>query len=141
MWLGWAHQSDSSVWVLVCYHHQGAVVKPRPISEREALYWACNSLIWYNHVWNKNVFNGVGHVQGPPGQKGEQGATEIIDYNGNIQEALQVGSLDGKDEGKVIPFYFWCVYLPMNGSPSSLLTCQIKSGAKVGESELFACIT
>lgn len=29
-------------------------------------------------------------VQGPPGQKGDQGATEIIDYNGNIQEALQV---------------------------------------------------
>lgn len=28
--------------------------------------------------------------QGPPGQKGDQGATEIIDYNGNIQEALQV---------------------------------------------------
>lgn len=80
-------------------------------------------------------------MQGPPGQKGEQGATEIIDYNGNIQEALQVGSLDGKDGGKVIPFYFWCMYLPMNDSPSSLLTCQIKSGAKVGESELFACIT
>lgn len=52
------------------------------------------------------MFIGVGHVQGPPGQKGEQGATEIIDYNGNIQEALQVGSLDVKDEGKVIPFYF-----------------------------------
>lgn len=30
------------------------------------------------------------HVQGPPGQKGDQGATEIIDYNGNIQDALQV---------------------------------------------------
>lgn len=29
-------------------------------------------------------------TQGPPGQKGDQGATEIIDYNGNIQEALQV---------------------------------------------------
>lgn len=29
-------------------------------------------------------------VQGPPGQKGDPGATEIIDYNGNIQEALQV---------------------------------------------------
>lgn len=28
--------------------------------------------------------------QGPPGEKGEPGATEIIDYNGNIQEALQV---------------------------------------------------
>lgn len=32
----------------------------------------------------ENVF------QGPPGQKGDQGATEIIDYNGNIHEALQV---------------------------------------------------
>lgn len=32
----------------------------------------------------------VNHAQGPPGQKGDQGATEIIDYNGNIQEALQV---------------------------------------------------
>lgn len=32
----------------------------------------------------------VNNVQGPPGQKGDQGATEIIDYNGNIQEALQV---------------------------------------------------
>lgn len=30
-------------------------------------------------------------LQGPPGQKGDQGATEIIDYNGNIHEALQVG--------------------------------------------------
>lgn len=29
-------------------------------------------------------------MQGPPGQKGDVGATEIIDYNGNIQEALQV---------------------------------------------------
>lgn len=29
-------------------------------------------------------------LQGPPGQKGDQGATEIIDYNGNIHEALQV---------------------------------------------------
>lgn len=28
--------------------------------------------------------------QGPPGEKGEPGATEIIDYNGNLQEALQV---------------------------------------------------
>ncbi|KAJ7327054.1 hypothetical protein JRQ81_016813 [Phrynocephalus forsythii] len=28
-------------------------------------------------------------LQGPPGQKGDQGATEIIDYNGNIHEALQ----------------------------------------------------
>lgn len=40
------------------------------------------------NVWN--VFLDVNHVQGPPGQKGDQGATEIIDYNGNIQEALQV---------------------------------------------------
>lgn len=30
------------------------------------------------------------YIQGPPGQKGDPGATEIIDYNGNIQEALQV---------------------------------------------------
>lgn len=29
-------------------------------------------------------------LQGPPGEKGDPGATEIIDYNGNIQEALQV---------------------------------------------------
>ena len=29
-------------------------------------------------------------TQGPPGEKGDQGTTEIIDYNGNIQEALQV---------------------------------------------------
>lgn len=29
-------------------------------------------------------------LQGPPGDKGDPGATEIIDYNGNIQEALQV---------------------------------------------------
>lgn len=35
-------------------------------------------------------FLNVNNVQGPPGQKGDQGATEIIDYNGNIQEALQV---------------------------------------------------
>ena len=27
--------------------------------------------------------------QGPPGQKGDPGATEIIDYNGNLHEALQ----------------------------------------------------
>ncbi|XP_077892252.1 uncharacterized protein LOC144372927 [Ictidomys tridecemlineatus] len=27
--------------------------------------------------------------RGPPGQKGDQGATEIIDYNGNLHEALQ----------------------------------------------------
>lgn len=32
-------------------------------------------------------------VQGPPGEKGEQGTTEIIDYNGNIQEALQVSGI------------------------------------------------
>lgn len=32
-------------------------------------------------------------TQGPPGDKGDQGTTEIIDYNGNIQEALQVGDL------------------------------------------------
>lgn len=42
------------------------------------------------HVMCLNVFPNVNHVQGPPGQKGDQGATEIIDYNGNIQEALQV---------------------------------------------------
>lgn len=41
-------------------------------------------------MW-KNVFLWfVPCVQGPPGQKGDPGATEIIDYNGNIQEALQV---------------------------------------------------
>lgn len=33
-------------------------------------------------------------LQGPPGQKGDQGATEIIDYNGNIHEALQVRKLN-----------------------------------------------
>lgn len=37
-----------------------------------------------------NVFLYVINIQGPPGHKGDQGATEIIDYNGNIQEALQV---------------------------------------------------
>lgn len=37
-----------------------------------------------------NVLLGVNRAQGPPGQKGDQGATEIIDYNGNLQEALQV---------------------------------------------------
>lgn len=41
------------------------------------------------HATCFNVFLNAG-VQGPPGQKGDQGATEIIDYNGNIQEALQV---------------------------------------------------
>lgn len=29
-------------------------------------------------------------LKGPAGEKGDQGTTEIIDYNGNIQEALQV---------------------------------------------------
>ncbi len=32
-------------------------------------------------------------VQGPPGEKGDQGTTEILDYNGNIQEALQVSGI------------------------------------------------
>ena len=42
------------------------------------------------HHMFKMCFLNVDNVQGPPGQKGDQGATEIIDYNGNIQEALQV---------------------------------------------------
>lgn len=37
---------------------------------------------------SKNIMENI--LQGPPGQKGDQGATEIIDYNGNIHEALQV---------------------------------------------------
>jgi len=32
-------------------------------------------------------------IQGLPGEKGEPGTTEIIDYNGNIQEALQVSGI------------------------------------------------
>lgn len=47
-------------------------------------------LVQYRRTWGLNVFSDVNNVQGPPGQKGDQGATEIIDYNGNIQEALQV---------------------------------------------------
>lgn len=35
-------------------------------------------------------------LQGPPGEKGDPGATEIIDYNGNIQEALQVRPPSGR---------------------------------------------
>lgn len=50
--------------------------------------------LFLRHLWQKtvwNVFVWFFHcVQGPPGQKGDVGATEIIDYNGNIQEALQV---------------------------------------------------
>lgn len=50
-----------------------------------------SSVRWWNNMQKvSNVFLDVHHVQGPPGQKGDQGATEIIDYNGNIQEALQV---------------------------------------------------
>lgn len=44
----------------------------------------------FQHHMFKMCFLDVIDVQGPPGQKGDQGATEIIDYNGNIQEALQV---------------------------------------------------
>lgn len=34
--------------------------------------------------------NKISLLKGPAGEKGDQGTTEIIDYNGNIQEALQV---------------------------------------------------
>lgn len=39
-------------------------------------------------MWHHSCY--LASTQGPPGEKGDQGATEIIDYNGNIQEALQV---------------------------------------------------
>lgn len=35
--------------------------------------------------------------QGPPGQKGDPGATEIIDYNGNLHEALQASDCPHPD--------------------------------------------
>lgn len=44
-------------------------------------------------IWNCDLtLTVMMFFQGPPGQKGEQGVTEIIDYNGNIHQALQVGT-------------------------------------------------
>lgn len=56
-------------------------------------YSICLMLYYMQYGTTCKVFKvlpDVDHVQGPPGQKGDQGATEIVDYNGNIQEALQV---------------------------------------------------
>lgn len=36
------------------------------------------------------IENKIYLLKGPAGEKGDQGTTEIIDYSGNIQEALQV---------------------------------------------------
>lgn len=69
-------------------YHQGAAVKP---DLGPAQYLSNVMYIQYGTTCKVlNMLLDVNHVQGPPGQKGDQGATEIIDYNGNLQEALQV---------------------------------------------------
>lgn len=69
--------------------------------------------VMYKHAF-KSVFLTVNNVQGPPGQKGDQGATEIIDYNGNIQEALQVR--------QVVTYFHSFLSLLLPKRPSSSMT-------------------
>lgn len=68
---------------------QNENIVARQLLSQVTLFISINSSGIYISPLNENIIV----IQGPPGEKGEQGTTEIIDYNGNIQEALQVSGI------------------------------------------------